>query len=335
MFKDTISREQLIQYVQHIEQTDFEKVALQVFQYQAIHNPIYQSYIQYLNVDISTVQSIKDIPFLPIDLFKRFEIKTGEWSAEAIFGSSGTTGSVRSNHHIRSTDLYLKIAQKGFEQQYGALKNFCILALLPSYLERQDSSLVAMVNHFIQESGHPHNGFYLDNLEALKNKLVQLKQQNQLCLLIGVSFALLDFAEHFPMDLSNIIVMETGGMKGRRKEMTRATLHAVFKKCFQVNNVHSEYGMTELLSQGYSKGNGIFKPIQTMKILIRELNDPFSYQKNGKKGGVNIIDLANLDSCAFIETEDIGKVYDDESFEILGRIDHSAIRGCNLMVSDL
>ena len=220
----------------------------------------------------------------------------------------------------------------GFEAFYGAVADYCVLGLLPSYLERSGSSLIAMVDHFIQLSKHPKSGFFLYDHAALADVLRQCQKTQQPTLLIGVSFALLDFAEQYSLDLSRITIMETGGMKGRRKEITRQVLHTILQDAFQVDVIHSEYGMTELLSQGYSKGKGIFYPTPTMKVLAREITDPFAVQKNNKTGVLNIIDLANLDSCAFIATDDLGKVAVDGSFEILGRLDSSDVRGCNLMV---
>jgi phenylacetate-coenzyme A ligase PaaK-like adenylate-forming protein len=313
----------------------FDKLAIKVFLYQAKHNAIYRQYIKILKIDIEKVDAIEKIPFLPIQLFKSRTIQTGDWQPKAIFTSSGTTGQQTSQHYVQSTDWYDKITKIGFEHFYGNVQKYCILALLPSYLERKGSSLVHMADYFIKLSEHKESNFFLDDFELLQETLQKLIQQKTPTLLLGVSFALLDFAEQFPMDLENVIVMETGGMKGRRKEITRTELHQILKNAFNIKDIHSEYGMTELLSQGYSKGNGIFEASQTMKILIKELTDPMAVQKQGKSGLVNIIDLANIDSCAFIATEDIGRKLNDQEFEILGRLDASDIRGCNLMVQDV
>ena len=313
----------------------FDELAIKVFRYQVEHNPIYQQYIKILKIDIEKVDAIEKIPFLPIQLFKSQTIQTGHWQPETIFTSSGTTGQQTSQHYVQSTDWYDKITKIGFEHFYKNVENYCILALLPSYLERKGSSLVHMADYFIKLSKHKESDFFLYDFERLQQTLQQLIEQKTPTLLLGVSFALLDFAEQFPTSLENVIVMETGGMKGRRKEITRTELHQVLKNAFDVKNIHSEYGMTELLSQGYSKGNGVFETSLTMKILIKEITDPMAVQKQGKSGLLNIIDLANLDSCSFIATEDIGRQLKEQEFEILGRLDASDIRGCNLMVRDL
>lgn len=278
------------------------------------------------------VLQITDIPFLPISCFKTHRVQTGDAPIALTFTSSGTTGATTSRHPIVQPDFYDKITISTFEKWYGSLENYCILALLPAYLERQGSSLVYMVERFIERSGHPESGFYLNDLERLALTLEKLASEPVRVLLIGVSFALLDLAERFPMDLSGVMVMETGGMKGRRKEITRFQLHEQLKNAFQVEAIHSEYGMTELMSQGYSKGNGVFQPAPTMKILTREISDPFAYTANGKTGVINVVDLGNLDACSFVATDDLGKVYANGDFEVLGRLDASDVRGCNLMV---
>jgi phenylacetate-coenzyme A ligase PaaK-like adenylate-forming protein len=313
----------------------FDELAIDIFQYQAKHNAIYQQYLKILNINIKKIDSIHQIPFLPIQLFKTQKIQTSHWQPQTIFTSSGTTGQQQSQHYVQSVDWYETITKIGFEQFYGNVEDYCILALLPSYLERQGSSLIHMADYFIQKSKHKESSFFLYDFQALQNTLQQLVAQKTPTLLLGVSFALLDFAEQYPMDLKHVIIMETGGMKGRRKEITRAELHQLLKDAFQVENIHSEYGMTELLSQAYSTSKGIFKSSVTMKVLIKDLTDPFSSQPIGKSGTINIIDLANLDSCAFIATEDIGRQIDGEAFEIIGRLDASDIRGCNLMVQDI
>ena len=278
------------------------------------------------------MQSVEQIPFLPISFFKTHTIKTGEWAAQKTYTSSGTTGAQTSRHFVFDEDWYLQNAAAIFEKIYGKVEDFCFLALLPNYLEREGSSLIAMADFFIIKSKYEQSGFFLYDQE----RLVKLLKANELAkvptVLIGVSFALLDLAEQYQLSLAHTIVMETGGMKGRRKEMTRAELHDVFQKSFGIENVHSEYGMTELLSQGYSKGQGIFEPGFTMQIRTREITDPFRYTNAGRHGVINIIDLANIDSCAFIATDDLGRVYENGTFEVLGRLDQSDIRGCNLMV---
>ncbi len=334
----TTARDILKQQILKVKDTQFDQLALEVFNYQATHNSLYKTYLSLIQVHPNEVRTITDIPFLPISFFKTHEVlaegegRRAEGSSSATFTSSGTTGSTTSRHFVKDLDFYLQNTVKGFEQFYGDVRDYCILGLLPSYLERSGSSLIAMVDHFIKLSKYAQSGFFLYDHNRLAEVLQQNKKGNIPTLLIGVSFALLDFAEQYSIDLEGVIVMETGGMKGRRKEITRTELHDILKKSFHTKAIHSEYGMTELLSQGYSKGEGIFYPSPTMKILAREITDPFAYQKNHKTGVLNIIDLANLDSCAFIATDDLGRVYKDGSFEILGRLDSSDIRGCNLMV---
>lgn len=311
---------------------DFEKLAMEAFHYQANYNPLYRSYLGLLQKKTTAIQQVAEIPFLPISFFKNHTIKTGKWTASAVFSSSTTTGQIPSLHHLKSPADYQAISQLGFEHFYGDLSEFCILALLPSYLERSGSSLVYMVDHFIQQSKHPESGFFLNELDALVEKLAYCQQNGIPTLLIGVSFALLDLAERYPMPLQDMIIMETGGMKGRREEMTRDELHGILQEAFQVAAIHSEYGMTELFSQAYSKGNGLFYPSPTMRVLGRDITDPLSLQAPGQTAAINIIDLANLDTISFIATDDLGQVYPDHSFRILGRLDDSDIRGCNLMV---
>jgi len=313
---------------------EFRQIALEVFQFQATNNSVYAEYIKLLNVDVSKIDAIHKIPFLPIEFFKSHKVVSSQEEAKAIFTSSGTTGNLTSRHYVPDLGIYEESFTKGFEAFYGPVSEYCILALLPSYLEREGSSLIYMMEKLIKDSGHAKSGFYLNNHDELIANLAELKSQNQKVLLLGVSFALLELAENHQLDLGEFIVMETGGMKGRRKEMTREELHAIFTSRLGVKKIHSEYGMTELLSQGYSKGDSLFKTPAWMKILIRDAYDPFSYEKNGRSGGVNVIDLANLYSCAFIETQDLGKVHADGKFEILGRFDNSDIRGCNLLVSE-
>ncbi|MDQ1772379.1 acyl transferase [Labilibaculum sp. A4] len=315
-------------------ENDFEKTALRIFQYQATNNIVYKEYLKHLKFDISTVKTLTQIPFLPIDFFKSHKVVSTTKKEQAIFTSSGTTGNLTSRHYVPDLKIYEASFTKGFEQYYGEVSDYCILALLPSYLEREGSSLIYMMEKLIKDSKHEKSGFYLHNHEELIATISDLKKQNQKILLLGVSFALLDLAEKFQLDLDDVIVMETGGMKGRRKEITREELHAFLTKRLGVGKIHSEYGMTELLSQAYSKGDSLFFTPSWMKILIRDTYDPFSYEQQGRSGGVNVIDLANIHSCSFIETQDLGRIHADGNFEILGRFDHSDIRGCNLLVNE-
>jgi len=313
-------------------QREFDVQALNVFKHQYHNNPTYHQFCSYLKKSDENVTQVSEIPFLPISFFKSKDIISGEKKPEAIFTSSGTTGSETSKHFVNRISLYEQSFRKAFEIFYGKVQDYCVLALLPSYLEREGSSLIYMVDDMIKESKHEDSGFYLNNIESLHQKLLELDASGQKILLIGVSFALLDMVENHPIQLKNTIIMETGGMKGRRKELIREELHDILKTGFGVPVIHSEYGMTELLSQGYSKGNGIFETPPWMKILIRDTEDPLTYQDHKKTGGINVIDLANIDSCAFIATQDLGKTYDNSTFEVLGRFDNSDVRGCNLMV---
>jgi phenylacetate-coenzyme A ligase PaaK-like adenylate-forming protein len=310
---------------------EFKAMALKTFGIQYQGNLVYQEFCRHLGKNKSNVTNIKDIPFLPIEFFKSRKVVCGSFTPQVIFTSSGTTGSEVSKHYVRNVQRYENSYLKAFQQFYGAIEDYCVLALLPSYLEREGSSLIYMANDLINKSKHPDSGFYLDDIDRLRNTLVRLNGSSK-TLLLGVSFALLDMAEAFQLKLKNTIVMETGGMKGRKKELIREELHQLLKTGFGVAAIHSEYGMTELLSQAYSQGNGRFFAPNWMKVMTRETEDPLTLQKVGKTGGVNIIDLANTHSCSFIATQDLGKVYADGSFEILGRFDHSDIRGCNLMV---
>lgn len=311
---------------------DFKQQALKTFRYQAKNNEIYRQFIQLLHIDVSEVKEIHQIPFLPIALFKTHQVVTGKKPVQEIFYSSGTTGMQLSKHYVSDLALYRESYLKGFQNFYGNLQEYTILALLPNYLERKGSSLVYMVNDLIHLSNKKDSGFYLNNLEDLAKKLKELDKKGEKVLLIGVSFALLDLIEKFQFKLKNTIIMETGGMKGRRKEIIRQELHELLKKGFGVKKIHSEYGMTELLSQAYSDGNGIFKTPNWMQILIRDTEDALTIFPNNKTGGINVIDLANQHSCSFIATQDLGKTFSNGSFEILGRFDNSDIRGCNLMI---
>ena len=315
-------------------EAEFEQVALEVFHYQAENNLVYREYLQHLKKGVKQINSIKEIPFLPIEFFKSRKVVSTNDPAKEIFTSSGTTGNLTSRHFVPDISIYEESFKKGFEGFYGPITDYCILALLPTYLEREGSSLIYMMEYLIQDSKHPKSGFYLHNHKELIECIAELKKSKQKILLLGVSFALLDLAEKYTLDLSDVIIMETGGMKGRRKEITREELHAFLCSQLGVNEIHSEYGMTELLSQAYSKGQSLFRTPNWMKIMIRDAYDPFSYEKTGRTGGVNVIDLANVHSCSFIETQDLGKIHKDGSFEILGRFDHSDIRGCNLLVNE-
>ena len=310
----------------------FERIALDIFRYQFNHNSIYRSYCDLLFRHPADVKSIEDIPYLPIEIFKTKKVLTGTTDIAHTFRSSGTTDTKRSEHHLIDLGIYCTSFRIGFKLFYGDIQNYAVLALLPSYLEREDASLVYMTKDWIEQSGHKASGFYLDNLESLSKVIKDLESAKQPTILIGVTFALLNLAEQFPQPLKHTIIMETGGMKGQRKELIRHEVHHMLKSAFKLEAIHSEYGMTELLSQAYSKGDGLFQCPPWMKVLIREQEDPFQIARTDTSGGVNIIDLANIHSCSFIATQDLGKRYQNNSFEILGRFDDSDIRGCNLMV---
>lgn len=307
-------------------------IALELFRYQAEHNPVYGSYVKHLRVDPRQVNALAEIPFLPISFFKTRSLKTGAWTPETVFTSSGTTGLTTSSHEISDLNFYREHAEKCFRYFFGPLDQYHIFALMPSYLERTGSSLIEMLKHFIARTGSVDSGFYLYNHDDLARNLERAKKSNRKIILWGVAFALLDFAEKFSIDLSGHLVFETGGMKGRRREVTREELHRQLKHCFNVQEVHSEYGMTELLSQAYTKGGELFFPSPWMKVLVRETTDPLEKGLVAKAGGLNVIDFANFHSISFIETEDAGKLNPDGSFEVLGRLDNSDVRGCNLMV---
>lgn len=311
---------------------DFLNVALETFRFQAKNNIIYKEFIRLLNIAVSDVKRLEQIPFLPIQFFKTHKIISTNASVKEIFYSSGTTGMQLSKHFVTDINLYKTSYTKGFSSFYGAISNYTILALLPNYLERKGSSLVFMIDDLIKKTGKQESGFYLNNIDELAQKLRYLDQKGEKILLIGVSFALLDLIEKHQFQLKNTIVMETGGMKGRRKEIIRQELHQLLKKGFGVRQIHSEYGMTELLSQAYSLGNGTFKTPKWMKIIIRDTEDALSILPENKTGGINLIDLANRNSCSFLATQDLGKKLENNTFEILGRFDNSDIRGCNLMV---
>lgn len=313
----------------------FEKTALDVYAFQYANCETYRRFSDSLRRNPETVRSLHDIPFLPVELFKTQKIYSSTDEPQVVFTSSGTTGMQTSSHHVRSLHLYEESFLRGFDFAYGNPAGYTFLFLLPSYLEREGSSLVYMAEELRLHSKNPHSGYFMNNYRELAEKLRDLQRSGtDKIVLLGVTYALLDLAEQFPMDIPDVIIMETGGMKGKRKELTREELHATLKKAFNVEHIHSEYGMTELLSQAYSKGEGIFECPAWMRILVRETSDPLSWAAEGKTGGVNIIDLANVYSCSFISTSDLGKTYADGSFEILGRFDFSDTRGCNLLYSE-
>ena len=313
-------------------ENEFEALCMQTFQNQYAEVTFYKTYVDLLKVNPDSVRQINQIPFLPIRFFKSQQILKRNLKPILHFESSGTTSEQSSKHFLAETELYNHLSVANFESVYGSLKDFCILALLPSYLERGQSSLVYMVQHFMNVSQHPMNGFFLHDLSKLAASLSVLEQQQQKVLLIGVTYALLDFAEQFSMPLPNTIVMETGGMKGRRKEMLREEVHSVLKSAFCKDAIHSEYGMTELLSQAYAPSEGLFGCPPWMRLLLRDPNDPLSVSNELGSGAVNIIDLANQDSCAFIATDDLGVLTKGNQFRILGRLDEAELRGCNLLV---
>jgi phenylacetate-coenzyme A ligase PaaK-like adenylate-forming protein len=313
-------------------QKQFEKVALKVFRFQYENNNVYREFCEFLKVEKGSVKSVQQIPFLPIQFFKSHEILSSTEAIQEMFTSSGTTGMTTSKHLVTDISLYEQSYRNAFSEFYGNIEDYVVLALLPSYLEREGSSLIYMVNDLIQLSNNPNSGFYLHNYDELIAKLVELDANWQNVILIGVTYALLDLIEQQNFQLKNTIIMETGGMKGKRKEMIREELHEQLCKGFGVPSIHSEYGMTELLSQAYSLGNGLFECPNWMQILIRDTEDPLTYVEAGKTGGINVIDLANINSCSFIATQDLGKKYVTNAFEVIGRFDNSDIRGCNLMV---
>jgi len=311
---------------------DFNRVALEVFQYQFENNKVYKQYVENLHIDTSAIRHYSEIPFLPIQFFKTQKVSTLNQKPQITFTSSGTTGMINSQHLVYDLEWYEMSFRKAFQQFYGNIEDIAILALLPSYLEREGSSLIYMVDDLIKSSKQPESNYFLYNHDELYGTLQQLQAKGTKSILIGVTYALLDFVETYSIDFPELIVTETGGMKGKRKEMIREELHHILCTGFGVSAIHSEYGMTELLSQGYSKGQGHFQTPNWMKILIRDTNDPLTLLQNSNTGAINVIDLANIHSCSFIATQDLGKIYPDQSFEILGRFDNADIRGCNLLV---
>ena len=306
---------------------EFEREALQLFRFQAEHCEPYAEYIRLLGVEPSEVSRIEDIPMLPIELFKSHKVYCGEGEPQMVFTSSATTGMVQSKHYVADLAIYERAFTEAFRHFYGELKECSIYALLPSYLEREGSSLVYMAERLIAESGG--GGFYLNDYEKL---LRDMSRDHNPKILLGVTYALLDLAENYAPKLEYTVVMETGGMKGRRKELPKSELHKILCSAFGVEKIHSEYGMAELMSQAYSLGEGVFRAPRWMKVLVRDVNNPFARLEAGRRGGLDIIDLANRSSCAFIATEDMGMRYDNGSFRIEGRISQSDVRGCNLLI---
>jgi len=311
----------------------FEDAALDVFHYQAENCAVYHEFITNLKVEPVSIKKIEDIPFLPIGFFKSHDVLSNADNIQQTFTSSGTTGMINSKHLVTDVSWYEESFRLAFALFYGDIKRYCVLALLPSYLEREGSSLIYMAEDLVKQSDNPDSGFYLYNHGELFQQLKRQQEARKPTLLIGVTFALLDFVEQFQLNFPELIVMETGGMKGRRKEMIREELHQTLCKGFGVRSIHSEYGMTELLSQAYSKGDGVFNCPPWMKIITRDTNDPMTELGANQTGGINLIDLANINSCSFIATQDLGKIYDGGSFEVLGRFDNSDIRGCNLLIA--
>lgn len=326
-----MTRHELRTEIFRADKKNFEALALEIFRFQYLYNEVYHNYCKLLGKNPNDIQKITGIPFLPIEFFRTNTIVTGNLSAQKVFSSSGTTGDHPSRHFVSDLELYEESILRTFRLFFGEPDQYCILALLPSYLERSGSSLVHMVKGLMTASGHQDNESYLYNHRELYERLLELEARNQKTILIGVTFALLDFAEKFPMRLFHTIIMETGGMKGRREEITREELHVTLQQAFQAKKVFSEYGMTELLSQAYSLGEGKFQTPPWMKVFVRDVNDPLRLIGENSTGAISIIDFANLDSCSFIATSDLGKLNDDGSFEVRGRMDYSDVRGCNLM----
>ncbi len=318
-----------------VSQAGFESLALDIFRYQSRYNDIYRRYIAALGKDPAAVSALTDIPFLPIRFFKSHQVTSSSFEPELVFESSGTTGSINSRHLVKEAAVYERSFSEAFSLFYGPATDWCIIGLLPSYLERSHSSLVYMVDRLVKQSGHPGSGFYLYEHEKLAHLLQQLEAKHQPTLLIGVTFALLDFAEKHSLSLRHTVVMETGGMKGRREELVRPQVHSILTKAFGVTVIHAEYGMTELLSQAYSDGNGLFSCPPWMKIVLRDEEDPLTVRADTGaivSGAINVIDLANIHSCSFIATDDAGRLHPDGRFEVMGRLDNSDLRGCSLMV---
>ena len=327
-----MNRQQYFDRLQSLQSDkDFENLALKVFRFQSQYNNVYSGFVKNLGISPEKLKSIVEIPFLPVEIFKSHIVLTGDGHHEFVFTSSGTTGDQPSRHYIKDTSFYEQVFSKIFSSFYGKPSDYTLLAVLPSYLERKGSSLIYMMNKLIDESASD-SGFYLEDHQRLFTLLEDLQKQKRKTILFGVTYALLDFITAFPITFPELIVMETGGMKGKRKELVREEVHRLLSSGFGVDVIHSEYGMTELLSQAYSAGNGIFKTPSWMRVLISDPYDPLQTVKLKTSGGINIIDLANIDSCAFLSTQDLGKVYENNSFEVIGRFDFSDVRGCNLMI---
>lgn len=314
------------------DSNEFTETTLRVFYYQYHNNLVYRQFCDLLHKNPSNVNRLESIPFIPVQFFKDHKIYSAACIEEKIFTSSGTSGTIPSRHYVADLDLYERAFIHSFSQFYGNYSDYVVFALLPSYLEREGSSLIYMADFFIKNSKHSQGGFFLYNHDELIKSINEALRKQHKILLLGVTYALLDLAENYKLDLTGIVIMETGGMKGKRQELLREEVHDILKNAFKISHIHSEYGMTELMSQAYSKGDGIFKCPSQMKVMIREMNDPFSFVEKGRTGGINIIDLANLYSCSFISTMDLGKIIEDESFTVSGRFDQSEIRGCNLLV---
>jgi hypothetical protein len=318
--------------IYQVNDSSFPDIALEIFRYQAENNPVYSDFIKHLRIDSAKISRIEDIPFLPVSFFKTYAIKTGTWDPQAIFLSSGTTGTAESRHYIPDLPYYLEHARTCFEYYFGPVTDYHFLALLPSYLERTGSSLISMIAYFIEKSNSQDSGFFLREYDQLLRKIEILRKGNRKIILWGVTFALLDFAEQHSVDLGDCLIFETGGMKGRRKEITRFEFHEILQECLKTTKIFSEYGMTELMSQAYTTGGTIFKSPPSLQVLGRDISDPMQKGVINETAALNVIDLANFHSISFLETEDLGKIYQNGAFEVLGRIDNSDIRGCNLMV---
>lgn len=312
---------------------EFTTKALEIFRFQAEHNSVYKKFLSHLGTKVDSIGNIEEIPFIPISFFKEFKVVSSEGDIEKTFSSSGTTGTLTSYHHITDLSIYHQQLDASFEYFYGDFKDYIVFPLLPAYAERKGSSLIEMADIWMQKTGQENKSYYLYDHQQLAEDIKNAPKDKKL-ILIGVSFALMDFAEQHPQDLSDVIIMETGGMKGRRAELTRSELHTFLKDAFQVDQIQSEYGMTELLSQAYARKNGLFETPPWMKIILRDKEDPLSYVEPRMSGGINVIDFANINSCSFIATDDLGRFHANNQLEILGRLDHSDLRGCNLMVVD-
>lgn len=316
-----------------VNETNFTNIAIDLFRFQSRNNAVYAAYLQQLKINPVEITSVNRIPFLPISFFKTQQVKTGKWQPETTFHSSSTTGLTPSTHEVKDLSFYLNNSKQCFEFFFKPLSEYHFFALLPSYLERSNSSLIAMMDFFIQESKSEYSGFYLSDMQKLISDIrLARKNSSRKIIVWGVSFALLELAENYSPDLNDCLVFETGGMKGRRKELTRQQLHETLRESFNVSTIYSEYGMTELFSQAYTQGGAVFDAPPWMRVVIREVGDPFTVLPQGKPGGINIIDLANIHSIAFLETEDSGIQFENQRFDVLGRLDNTDIRGCNLLV---